>query len=102
MTLRDSRIAAISCFSVMKDELSGDCLASGRRRAAVVEHEVSFSRHFGGVCAGLTRESVVAPPQFHSEAGRIAIAHGYATNVVSGPNGEYRRNRHQGLTGTIS
>ena len=63
--------------------------------APVLEQPVSLCRRFGGVRAGHLVEGVLALPQRHSEAGRIAVAHGYTANVVSGPDGEYERNRHQ-------
>jgi len=62
--------------------------------AALVEQAVGFSRHFGPVRAGCGMDAVLAPPKLHGEAGRIAVAHGYAAHVVSGPDREHRGDRH--------
>ena len=69
------------------------------RLAVVVEEAVGLSRHVVRARAVVGRDDFGIPPQLHEESGRVVVAHGYAANVVSGPDGEDRRNRHQGSDG---
>jgi hypothetical protein len=57
-------------------------------RAAVAKQAVRLGRCIGGIHAGLVVEGLVTLPDLHREAARVRVAHGYAANVVSGPDCE--------------
>ena len=73
-------------------ELSRSRLCRVGRRAVDAELAAGLGRHGGGVHARLAKEGVLTLPDLQLEAGRVAVAHGYATGVVSGPDREHRRN----------